>query len=745
VLIGVNQCGYDVQLPSLRYAEDDARAMRDVLLDERIGTFDDGDVQLFIGEDATWRDIKTRLRDLALASQPSDVLLVYFAGHALVPQWSVGPDAYLVTADLDAEGLRREPDNGLRMAFLKRDVFEAFAGTSFLVLDCCHAGVYLDSDLRHTEAMQTYRTQVDRHSALLACPNGFAARESEEHRHGVLTHHMLRALRGGAADSGSRVSFAQMATFVADQGIDPTPGQLVHMWGPTTVLTQPPASRHDRRQPLTSPVNAGTIRPCKNPLDDLASSISQLLGRVFRSDARPQQQSGRTGFAERVETIRYALEADSVAVVEFTSSGAGPVTSTARFDKDALQPLLEQSAAHASPARTPSLGHVVSDEAGRRILCVPLKYDDNRVLTLTVVDPALALLEMGEPLAILLRAIWNSDVLDEPLYAELRVLTALRSAFGRLPLSLYQHAFSLYHKLIGSLIMVFQPVMSLDRRPYGVGVHSYEALARQVESDVRAPVGALQMANVWGDRFIIERDALLLTKAIHSYAEADAGAPWDVTKPVSINVAVRSLLNDSYIAQVRNALAEANLDPRTVTLEISEQDAIQPGPDEEWQQEPLTYFHRRLTSLVRDLEISFAVDDFGVGYSSLARMAELPLTQIKVDRAVLHHPLALKELDLVTRVARHASDLGHASSPRDVIVEGFDDEAPVTLQEIYELRIRYVQGYISEEIASTSLRPLNQGVRDRIAALVRGEDDQRQAPASAGDHRGTRPSVRGRP
>ncbi|MEH1014269.1 EAL domain-containing protein [Micromonospora sp. CPCC 206060] len=700
--------------------------MREVLLDERIGTFDDGDVTLFTGEEAEWREIKARLRDLVLRSQPSDVLLVYFAGHAFVPEWSAGPDAYLVTPDLDAEALRRDPDSGIRMAFLKRDVFESFAGTSFLVLDCCHAGAYAGSELRHTEAMQTYRTQVDRHSALLACPSGAAARESEEHRHGVLTHHLLRALRGEAADSEDKVSFAQMANFVAEQGIHPTPGQLVHMWGPTTVLTQPPPSRHDRK-PLTAPATTGTVRPCKNPLDDLASSISQLLGRVFRSPARLAGTSPQAGYAERAETIRYALEADSVAVVQLSETGLSPVTSTARFNKDELRPLLEQGSAHASPSRSSSLGHVVSDEKGRRVLCVPLSYPDNRVVTLAVVDPALALLEMGEPLAILLQSIWNSNVLDEPLLAELQVLTALRSAFGRLPLGLYQHAFTLYRQLIGSLTMVFQPVMSLDRRPHGVAVHSYEALARRAESEVRAPLTALQMAHVWGDRFIIERDALLFERAIRSYAEADADTSWDGTKPVSINVAVRSLLSDSYIAQVRNALVDTSLDPRTVTLEISEQDAIQPGPDEVWPQEPLTYFHNRLTSLARDLEISFAVDDFGVGYSSLARMAELPLTQIKVDRAVLHHPLALKELDLVTRVAYHASDLGQAPNPRAVIVEGFDEHAPVTLADIYNLRIRYVQGFICGETPSTSLRPLGQEVRERIAALVRGEDDQRPA------------------
>lgn len=720
VLIGVNHCGYDVQLPALRYAESDAQAMRSVLLDERIGTFDDGDVDLYIGPRATWQDIKTRLRDIALDSRPSDVLLVYFAGHALVPEWSTQLDAYLVTSDLEPNKLRREPDNGLRMAFLKRDVFETFAGTSFLILDCCHAGIYLDANLRHAEAMQTYRTQVDRHSALLACPNGSAARESDEHRHGLLTYHLLRGLRGQANDGG-RVSFGQMANYVAEQGLEPPPVQLVQMYGPTTVLTQPPVSRHDR-QALSGPANPGTTRPCKSPLEDRSSSIMQLLGRVFRSEAHPLPPSSQQGQAERVEIIRYALDADSVAVLEFSGRGIGVVNSTARFDKDELWPMLELSAADAMQYRTSMPGHVVSNDADRRLLCVPVSYEDDRTLTLIVVDPALALLDMGEPLAVMLRTIWDSNPLDDPTEAEMRVMTALRTNFGRLPLNLYQYAFSLYQKLIGSMTMVFQPVVELDQRAAGVSVHSYEALARRADHEVRAPLLALRMAYAWGDRFIIERDALLLEKAVRSYAAADAEAPWQGTKPLSVNVAVRSLLSDSYLTQVSKALAEADLNPRTLTLEISEQDPIQPGPGERWPQEPLAYFHRRLTDLARELRINFAVDDFGVGYASLARMAELPLTQIKVDRAVLHHPLALEELALVARVARHALDRGHAPQARVVTVEGYDDEAPISLKEIYDLGIHHVQGYFCGEVATTSLRPLDQSVRDRIAARVRGEE-----------------------
>ncbi|MEU5553018.1 EAL domain-containing protein [Micromonospora sp. NPDC047793] len=714
VLIGVNQCGYDVQLPALRYAESDAQDLRAVLLDQDYGTFHDGDVKMFLGADATWRDIKAYLRGIAFESGPSDVLLVYFAGHALVPEWNEQLDAYLVTADLDPDALPREPDNGLRMSFLKRDVFEAFAGTSFLVLDCCQAGIYADADRRHAAAIETYRTQVDRHSALLACPKGGVARESTDYGHGVLTHHVLRALRGEAADEARRVSFARMAAFVAEQGIDPPPAQWVKTYGPAIPLTQPPVSRHDR-QTFNTPANPGVIRPCKNPLEDHANSIMQLLGRMFRGANRPNHH------AQQVELIRYAVDADSVAVVQFAGDGISVVDKTSRFDYELLRPMLELAADEAVQYRTSMPGHEVSDGARRRILCVPVKAVDDRLVAYAVVDPAPAQLEMGEPLAVILRAVWDSDPINKPVESEMIVMTALRAAFGRMPTPVYEYAFTSYQKLVDSLTMVFQPVVELSRHPTGVGVHSFEALARRKEGDTGAPMPVLQMAHQWGDRFIIERDALLVSKAIRSYAKAAVAANWQGIKPLSVNVAVRSLLRDSYLHQVSRALVEADVNPQTLTLEISEQDPIMPGPGEDWPQKPLEYFHRRLTTLARDLHINFAVDDFGVGHASLARMAELRLTQIKVDRAVLHHPLAVEELELVAKVARYARDQGDAPHPRAVVVEGYDEKAPIALKQIWDLGIHHVQGYFCGAVASTSLQPLDRQIQEEIAAQVKGE------------------------
>jgi EAL domain-containing protein (putative c-di-GMP-specific phosphodiesterase class I) len=322
---------------------------------------------------------------------------------------------------------------------------------------------------------------------------------------------------------------------------------------------------------------------------------------------------------------------------------------------------------------------------------------------------------MGEPLATVLQAMWRVASAHDALQAEVEVLTALRRAYGRIPLRIYNYCFDLYRQLLGSVVMVFEPVVSLSPNPAMIGVHSWEALARRGENERRAPFDLLNAAHVWGDQFVIERDCALATKAIKSYGQAHAQSSWQnrVPSPISINVAVRSLLSPVYAQAVEAARAEAGLGWWKVTLEISERDPIAPATGEVWQPTPIAYFKRRLEILARSLRVNFAVDDFGVGHSSLDRLSMLTLAQIKVDRAILHHELALDELSLVVKVAEQA-----AAAPRPVVVEGFDDDSPVALRDIHRCGIEYVQGYITDMTASTRLQPLGEDRCRRIAAML---------------------------
>jgi EAL domain-containing protein (putative c-di-GMP-specific phosphodiesterase class I) len=709
VVIGVDEAGAGIRLPGLRFAESDARSVAEVLSDPDIGVFQPGDVELFAGGEATACAIKGALSRAVIGSGPGDLLLIYFAGHAMTPDWSLGTDRYLVTAGLDEEALVEDPDSGLRMAFLRRDVLDAFAGTALLVLDCCHAGHLLHTPGRPVELVSFDGRGEPRYSALTGGGAGSAAREDDALAHGVLTGRLLDALRGGAADDQGRVTFEGAGEYVRER----VPGVALRTYGPPAVLT---------RQAVGTPIpdiSEISVFELETPLEPAASAITALIGELARH-ARPPgpAHAAEPTLVSRVEYVRAAFEAEAVGFLEQTSAGFRAIDATTRFDVDVLRPIL------GCAATSTCFGHVATD-GGRRVLTVPLRHVDGKSQLVAVVDPAPALLEIGQPVAKIVETVWRADFAGAPDEAEIHVLTALRDTFGRLPAPLFDRCLSLYRDVLESFSMVFQPIVTIGKIARHVGVHSYEALARRSPTDQRAPIALLEVARVWGDHFMLARDEIILRKAVRAYARAHAESPFADPLPVSINVAVRSLLSDQYVAAIREAVAAAHLDPAAVTLEISEQDPIEPRAGEQWSDEPHAYFHKRLAAISRDLGVAFAVDDFGTGFATLSRMAELPLTQIKVDRAILHHPLAEDELRLVVKTARYHRDRGDAHDARVVIVEGVDDASPLTLKQIFDQGIKHVQGYIARQPAAPTLSPLPSEIREDIAARVRGGHDNR--------------------
>jgi EAL domain-containing protein (putative c-di-GMP-specific phosphodiesterase class I) len=720
VVIGVDAPGVDAALPALRFVQRDAEAVRDTLCDPVSGTFEPGDVTLFTGPQAVAADIKATLRRIALSSHRSDLLLIYFAGHTLTPSWSHDTDVYLVTPDLDKSVLSDDPDAGLRMAFLARDILPIFAGTVLLILDCCRAG-----SLATTPGFDMISLQGrddPRHAVLAAC---------SEDGQGALTRHVLRALQGKAADHDGTVTFESMIRYVAERELEPQPSIFLHSRG-ANVLTQAAG------RPVPPPVlDVVEIASLQSPLDGHVPEIMRLVGRLSREAISTASiTGGGTGPGNsRVEYLQSAVGADAVGYLSYTAGAFVAMDATARFDLDDVRHLLRTHGEVPFPLRPGWFGHV-TDDGHQRLWCAPLDRAEDKVTLLAVTNPPAWLVQLGQPGAKVLETIWRADFAASPAEAEIQVLTALRAAFGRLPHDLFERCLLLYRQVVESFHIVFQPVITIGEAARQVGVHSYEALARRSLDDQSAPFAMLQVAHTWGDHFVIERDKIILRNALSAYAQAHAEGPWDVHKPVAVNVSVRSLLNDSYIATLRELIEALHLDANSVTLEISEQDAIEPWAGEQWRDAPHTHFHNRLAAIARDVGVAFAVDDFGTGYASLSRMAELPLTQIKVDRGILHHRQALQELDLVVAVARDAMERGETHTARAVIVEGVDDQSPLTLRQIYKRGIKHVQGHITGERGAPMLRRLTAEIRSDLAARVRGDDENGTAGLARADREG---------
>ncbi|HET6913851.1 MAG TPA: EAL domain-containing protein [Rhodanobacteraceae bacterium] len=146
---------------------------------------------------------------------------------------------------------------------------------------------------------------------------------------------------------------------------------------------------------------------------------------------------------------------------------------------------------------------------------------------------------------------------------------------------------------------------------------------------------------------------------------------------VSINVSARDLDDAELPRRVTELLALHALPPECIALEITE-GAIMGKPD------AAIAVLRRLA----DQGIDLAIDDFGVGQSSLAYLRRLPVRELKVDKSfVLHLHESREDQAIVRSIVELAHHLGYR-----VTAEGVDHEA--TLAFLREIGCDHAQGWL---------------------------------------------------
>src|SRR2546426_4680427 len=109
VIIGVNQY-HDSTFRPLQYAENDARALGQWLVNAQGGKWDPDSVQLLQGVYATREQVETLITQACIQmAEPGDLVLVYFAGHAFLNE-STG-DGYLALATTRYQ----QPETGIHL------------------------------------------------------------------------------------------------------------------------------------------------------------------------------------------------------------------------------------------------------------------------------------------------------------------------------------------------------------------------------------------------------------------------------------------------------------------------------------------------------------------------------------------------------------------------------------------------------------------------------------------------------
>ncbi|MBI2170198.1 MAG: EAL domain-containing protein [Actinobacteria bacterium] len=168
---------------------------------------------------------------------------------------------------------------------------------------------------------------------------------------------------------------------------------------------------------------------------------------------------------------------------------------------------------------------------------------------------------------------------------------------------------------------------------------------------------------------------------------------------VSVNVSARQFRDPGFVDQVAGTLRATGLDAGSLVLEITET-LLMEDPDEVAQR-----LHR-----LKDLGVILAVDDFGIGYSSLSYLQRFPIDVLKIDRLFVQ-PLGGPPEDAA--LAQAIVKLGRTFG-MDVVAEGVETAAQAAA--LRAMGCQFGQGFLF----ARTLPPEEIEQRIRETVLVSG-------------------------
>lgn len=222
------------------------------------------------------------------------------------------------------------------------------------------------------------------------------------------------------------------------------------------------------------------------------------------------------------------------------------------------------------------------------------------------------------------------------------------------------------------LSLNFQPQVSLStgkvygaetllrwHAPDGVTIQPGEFIPLAEETGLIIPIG----------QWVLEQACLECKRWIH------AGMPSLV---ISVNISALQFQQDNFPDIVRKVLQDTGIEPFNLCLEITERTAVQ----------NMEHSIQMLNQLV-ELGVKIAIDDFGIGQSSLLWLKKLPVHIVKIDPSFILNMIEDSDDDAI---AKAVIEMSH-SLGLSVTAEGVETESQ--LQRLQQLNCDRIQGFFT--------------------------------------------------
>lgn len=225
----------------------------------------------------------------------------------------------------------------------------------------------------------------------------------------------------------------------------------------------------------------------------------------------------------------------------------------------------------------------------------------------------------------------------------------------------------------GELNMFYQPIIDINT----LQVAGFESLMRwhHPRHGIVLPGCFIPLAEE--SKMIVKLGEFALYESIKRLKTWQEEYPWAKDWYMSINVSGKQLLGTDLPLLLGKILGEVQMDPKHIKIEVTENVLIAGSDHAKW-----------VLGEIKRLGFSLALDDFGIGYSSLSTLKDYPFDTLKIDRSF--------NVGLHDHAKDHAtiqaiSQIGKTLRLR-TIMEGI--ETMEQLNFVKDLGIHYAQGYL---------------------------------------------------
>ncbi|GAB5347880.1 putative bifunctional diguanylate cyclase/phosphodiesterase [Alteriqipengyuania sp. 357] len=242
----------------------------------------------------------------------------------------------------------------------------------------------------------------------------------------------------------------------------------------------------------------------------------------------------------------------------------------------------------------------------------------------------------------------------------------------------------------GELELHYQPLVDTQSgEPVG-----YEALLRWTHPE-RGPIAPdvfVPIAEESG--LIVQIGSWVLREALHEASR------WPSHLSVSVNLSPVQTTDCGLYGAIVHALATSGVDPKRLELEITESVLLRES------EETAALLHK-----VRALGVRIALDDFGMGYSSLNYLRAFPFDKIKIDRCFVADMTQREENEtIVQAVIALAARLNMKTTAEGI--ETAEQLAMIRATECDQVQGFYFSGAVpADELQHTCSLPVSEGAK----------------------------------